>query len=80
MHSQIEPNLPVRCCELRGVPRKCIYACDLKTDKEISQREANYYDQCTNYMDVIDNCRKGENVKLLSLRLTINVNNVLCAI
>jgi len=57
-----QPNLEVRCCELRGVPRKCIYACDLKTDKKISQREANNYDKCTNYMDVIDNCRKDPTI------------------
>jgi len=50
-------------CELKGVPRKCIYACDLKT--EVSQREANNYERCTNYMDVIDNCRKVENVSML---------------
>jgi len=54
---EIEPNLAVKCCELKGVPRKCIYACDLKT--EVSQREANNYERCTNYMDVIDNCRKA---------------------
>ena len=47
------------CCKLRGVPGKCMHACNSKTTKKgaVASRGAPL---CMNYMDVIENCIDGK--------------------
>ena len=49
----------LQCCEIRGVPEKCILACG--GSSELASRENNVL--CNDYQDVIDRCKsnKGEN-------------------
>ena len=48
-----------RCCEMKGVPGKCMHACNSKTTKKgaVASRGASL---CMNYMDVIENCIDGK--------------------
>ena len=45
-----------KCCEMRGVPDKCMHACGGSTATIQSRGNPS----CMNYMDVIENCRNGE--------------------
>merc|ERR1712055_375925 len=49
----ISPQM--KCCEMRGVPDKCMHACGGRTSNARSRGNPS----CMNYMDVIENCKNG---------------------
>ena len=49
-------SLQMKCCEMRGVPDKCMHTCGEKT----SSLQARGNPSCMNYMDVIENCKNGK--------------------
>jgi len=55
--TQIRPTISQhkKCCEMRGVPDKCMYARGGCT----ATIEARGNPSCMNYIDVIENCRNG---------------------
>merc|ERR1719167_156274 len=50
---KISPQM--KCCEMRGVPDKCMHACGGRTSTFQSRGNPS----CMNYMDVIENCKNG---------------------
>lgn len=49
----LESNLTAECCEMRGVPDKCMYACGKITSPETRDNAL-----CTDYVDIILKCRR----------------------
>ena len=45
-------NPTAKCCEQRGVPDKCMYACGVESSVETIDNSL-----CNDYVDVIDKCK-----------------------